>query len=64
MERQLYYASQYKQRFGARVHLGATPADVVTVSGVPALAVLDHESAEALRELDAACLAEFMRSGS
>lgn len=58
--RQLAYAQEYATRFGAHVVLGQTPADPVTVSGVPAFHALDHETAEALRELDARCHAEWM----
>lgn len=58
MERQLTYAREYKERFGARIILGSG-ADPVQVDGVPALSVLAPEDAEALRELDDRCHAEW-----
>lgn len=58
MARQLYYAREYRRRFGGRIDLGRTPVDPVRVVNIKGIRERDRETIEALLELDEQCFAE------
>jgi len=58
MTRQLAYATEYRDRFSARVVLGNV-ADPIRVTHVPSARNLSLTDAEALEELDSRCHAEW-----
>jgi hypothetical protein len=58
MSRQLAYAREYAARFGAEIHLAGI-ANPVRVTGVPSMRSMSPQDAEALRELDDRCHAEW-----